>query len=488
MHLLEMSNARPTSKAKDLLPQKVKRGHRFTWRHVLTLILSCVAIVAGTNTDAHDVITRDICIIGGGAAGTYAAIRLGDMNQTVIVIEHKERLGGNTQTFTDPVTGAKADIGVQAWHVLGIVESFFSRFNVPLTIAPIISGSVQFIDFTTGANLNGYPGNQGNVTAALQAYAAQLANYPFLDTGFELPDPVPTDLLMPFGDFVAKYNLSAAMTVLMNYADGLGSFTKYPTLYFMKLVGLSILQGIQTGFYTTARHDNSEIYRNAQAALLATDSLLLNSHVVATNRGDNGGLVKVVVSTPSGHRVIEAKKILFAIQPTQENLRNFDINSEELSLFKQFSATGYYTGLLRNTGVPANAGTVLNRGFNTAYDIPMLPNTYSTYPSTIPGLQHVFYGSDTILPIDQVRDNIITTMQRIFPNATATSSPEFAVFSSHSPFMFTVSSSAIRAGFYRKLNNLQGYRNMYYSGAAFQTQDSSLIWQHIEELLPRVVT
>ncbi|KIM79564.1 hypothetical protein PILCRDRAFT_74371 [Piloderma croceum F 1598] len=451
-------------------------------------MLGCIAAVAGANPAHNDhVITRDICVIGGGAAGTYAAVRLGDMNQSVIVIEHKDRLGGNTQTFTDPITGAKADIGVQVWHVLDIVKNFFSRFNVPLTTTQTTASSVEFIDFTNGAKLKGYPGNQGNLTVALQAYAAQLAKYPFLDAGFDLPDPVPTDLLMPFGDFVAKYNLSAAMTVLPDFAAGLGTLTKYPTLYFMKVAGLTILQSIQTGFYTTAHHDNSEIYQNAQAALLAADSLLLNSHIVATERGNNGGPVKLVVSTPSGHRVIQAKKIIFAIPPTLENLHNFDIDSEERHLFEQFSTTGYYTGLLRNSGVPANAGTITDRGLHTTFHVPKLPNIFSTYASAILGLQQVFYGSDTVLPIDQVKHSIITTMQQIFPNATATVPPVFAVFSSHSPFVFMVPSSAIKAGFYRKLSNLQGHRHMFYAGAAFQTQDSSLIWQFIEGLLPHVV-
>jgi hypothetical protein len=451
-------------------------------------VFSCIAAVAGANPthNTYDVITRDIVVIGGGAAGTYAAIRLGDMKQNVMVIERRDRLGGNTETFADPVTGTNAEIGVEVWHITNIVKTFFSRFNVPLTVAIPSLAHAQYIDFTTGTPLNDYPGIPSNVTtAAIQAYAAQLAKYPFLDAGFDLPDPVPADLLMPFGDFVEKYNLSAAMPILMNYPHGLGSFTKYPTLYVMKLVSRSVIQALQTGFYTTARHDNSELYRNAQAALLATDSLLLNSHVISTDRDDDDGLVQLVVWTPSGHKVINAKKILFAIPPTPANLLNFDINAQERSLFEQFSTTGYYSGLLRNINIPANMAFTINRGVNTTYHIPTLPSIYLSAASTIPGLQHVFYGSDTILPDDQVREDIITTMQRLFPNATAP--PEFAVLATHSPFMFTVSSSAIEAGFYRNLSKLQGYRHMYYSGAAFQTQDSSLIWQYTEALLPDVV-
>lgn len=465
-------------------------GHALAFIILSTAALAVVAASEIFNQrNDHDTITRNICIIGGGASGTYAAVRLGDMNQSVIVIERKDRLGGNTQTFTDPITGTKADIGVEFWHNTTVVKNFFSRFDVPL--APFLfstQGTVEYIDFTTGARLNnGYPGNQGNVTAALQAYAAQLTKYPFLDDGFNLPNPVPNDLLIPFSDFVAKYNLSAAMTVLMDFAEGLGNLAKCPTLYVMKLLGLSALDGIANGFLTTAHHDNSEIYRNVQSTLLASNSLLLKSHVVSTDRRDESGLVRLTVSTPEGLKTIEAEKILYAIPPTLENLHNFDIDSEERSVFEQFNATGYYTGLIRNGPDIANI-TLLDRGLNTPFHFPTLPTIYSFHASIIPGLQHVFYGSDTILPVDQVMGDINSTIHRIVPNASATAPLEFAVFSGHTPFLSTVPSRAIEMGFYEHFNNLQGYRHMYYTGAILQTQDSSLIWQSVETLLPQVAT
>src|ERR1700692_3090005 len=102
---LKFFNPRSTS----IPPSEIKRGRRFAWRHALVFVFSCIAAVAGANPThnnhhAYDVITRDIVVIGGGAAGTYAAIRLGDMKQNVMVIERHDRLGGNTETFADPVT------------------------------------------------------------------------------------------------------------------------------------------------------------------------------------------------------------------------------------------------------------------------------------------------------------------------------------------------------------------------------------------------
>jgi len=45
------------------------------------------------------VISQDISIVGGGSAGTYAAVRLQTLGKTVTLIEKTERLGGNTQTY-----------------------------------------------------------------------------------------------------------------------------------------------------------------------------------------------------------------------------------------------------------------------------------------------------------------------------------------------------------------------------------------------------
>lgn len=40
-----------------------------------------------------DIITKDVAIIGGGASGTYAAVRLReDLNVSIVVIEAQDRL------------------------------------------------------------------------------------------------------------------------------------------------------------------------------------------------------------------------------------------------------------------------------------------------------------------------------------------------------------------------------------------------------------
>lgn len=40
-------------------------------------------------------IEKDVCIIGGGASGTYAAVRLQQMGVSVALVEKERKLGGS---------------------------------------------------------------------------------------------------------------------------------------------------------------------------------------------------------------------------------------------------------------------------------------------------------------------------------------------------------------------------------------------------------
>ena len=453
---------------------------------LLVFLALCVSIFPTTClAKGKDIVSRDICIVGGGSAGTYAAIRLLDMNKTVIVVERKDRLGGNTETFIDPVTGAPIDIGVVIWHNNSLVTDYFARLNVPLTSVSVTSSPfvTEFADFTTGEMI---PASvPPDPTTALQAYVAQLLQYPYLDNGFTLPNPVPSDLLLPFGDFVAKYNLSAIVNLILELAQGIGNLLEVPTIYVMKYIGLSVIQGVETAFLTTASHDNSQLYQSAQAVLTAVDALLLNSQVVSTRRC--GSDVQIEVSTPTGNKHIKCEKIVLCIPPSIENYVHFDFNETELALFRQFSKTGYYTGLIRNSGIPDDT-SVENVGATTQFNVPILPGIYSFDATGVPGLHQVLYASPTPLPVEQVKQDILDTLKRLQAAGTVeTSKPEFAVFSSHTPFQFTVSTGKIAEGFYGKLNAIQGQRRLFFTGAAFEAEDSSLIWQFTEGLLPSIL-
>ena len=44
-------------------------------------------IQVDTDISPQNTLTIDVCVIGGGAAGTYSAIKSKDLNKTVVVVE-----------------------------------------------------------------------------------------------------------------------------------------------------------------------------------------------------------------------------------------------------------------------------------------------------------------------------------------------------------------------------------------------------------------
>ncbi len=442
------------------------------------------AQAAGPSTSADfagaPVMRRDVAVIGGGSAGTYAAVRLGDLGRSVAVVETKDRLGGHTETYHDPATGGTVDIGVIVFEDEPHVRAYFDRFGIGLTpIGGSLGGSTSYVDFRTGKAVPFTP----PVPSAIGAYYGLISQYGPIDTVINLPRPVPADLVRPFSEFVAKYDLGSVVKLVFNYGQGIGNVLDLPALYAVNTFGQGVVRNILGGsFLTTAVHDNSLLYERATAALGA--DVLLNSQVRLVNRTAAG--VTVGVTTPSGPMVISAKKLLVTIPPLLSNFAGYHLDPTEASVFAHFISGAYYTGVVRLSGLPDGVG-LENAAATTPYHLPPLPGLYGVSPTGLPGLYNVKYGSPSPLPEEQVRRDIRTQIERV---ARAGTYPvvfhNLEVFSSHTPFELHVPPQAIQAGFYARLNALQGRNSTYYSGAAWHSHNSTRIWAGLETLLPKI--
>ena len=427
------------------------------------------------------VIERDVCVIGGGSSGTYTAVRLTDLGQSVVVVEKKDRLGGHCETYTDPATGLTTDIGVVVFHDLPIVRNYFGRFSVPLvTVDEGAAPSPVYADFRTGEVVSGYT---APVPTALEAYFGILEQYPYLAGGYDLPDPVPAELLQPWGDFVAANDLGSIVQIVAEYAQGFANLLETPTVYILKYFSLQVVQDIFTGgFLSTPNHDNSALYEAATGFLGA--DVLLNTSVVAGERGTDG--VELYAVGPQGPVTIRAGKLVITVPPLPWLLEAFGLDATEFGLFSRFRQGNYSTGLVRLPGVPDGI-SVLNTGADTQYNLPPLPALYALSPSSVPGLFDVKFGSGIPLPDAVVREQILESLNRLQAAGTIPpTTPVFVDYSNHSPYELTVSAADVAAGFYTKLYGLQGHRNTFWNGAAFQAHDSTLLWQYTETLLPQI--
>jgi hypothetical protein len=427
------------------------------------------------------VIRRDVCVLGGGSAGTYAAVRLGDLGRSVVVIEAKDRLGGHTETYHDPATGGTIDIGVVVLEDEPVVRKHFGRFGVELTslAGGGDGGTTAYVDFRTGKPVDYTP----VAPAALPAYLQEISRFGPIDTVPDLPDPVPAELVAPFGDFVEKHNLQSIVPLAFAYGQGIGDLLGLPAFYAINLFGQGVAGKLLGGGYvTTAAGNNSLLYERATEYL--GDNVLLSTRAVRIERTRSG--VRVLTDGPQGPQLIEARKLVVTVPPLVRNLGALDLDGTERSLLGKFTSGAYYTAVVRLSGLPAGVG-LSNVAAETPYNLPPLPGLYMVGPSPIPGLYNVKYGSLSPLPDAVVRREIEAGIARVAKAGTYPVKFEgFAVYSGHVPFELHVGARDIAGGFYKRLNALQGRNNTYWSGAAWHSHNSARIWVGLETLLDRM--
>ncbi|KAI3393142.1 hypothetical protein diail_4666 [Diaporthe ilicicola] len=460
----------------------------------LALATGMALAAAGTSGNC----TRDIAIIGGGASGTYAAIRLQQMGYTVALIEKQPRLGGHVNTFHDTITGNVFDFGVMQYQNVSVVSDFFASLNVPLSSLSGSKTSRVYANFQTDGKSVEVPStvpwaNQTALQLALQQYMKIVAQYAYLDNGFELPDPVPEDLLLPWGNFLDKHELGAISDMSFIYMQGLGNILAQRTLYVMKYFSLSLVrQFVGTGngvVAVPATGGGNQVLYDAAVGKLGKDAHL-SSTVSSIRRKDCG--VTVSIRTPNGTEAIRARKLLIAIQPTLSNLQSLgiDLDDHEKNLFGTFNNSYTSVGVLKVSGLPAST-LFSNVDLDAPFAIPAQPASYTLRTiAENSSLSTVYFGSPKHLSDEAIKNLILEELTRITTGNgyNISGTPTFAAFENHSPYQLTVSNEAIKDRFYDKVNALQGQRNTWWSGAAWTSQDSTAIWNWTEHtLLPKIV-
>ncbi|EUC27987.1 hypothetical protein COCCADRAFT_30654 [Bipolaris zeicola 26-R-13] len=428
----------------------------------------------------EQVVETDVVIIGAGGAGCYSAIQLKDAGKRVVVIESKDRAGGHTETFIDPETNRPIDFGVKLYHDEPLVHQWFARFGLSTAPTSLSRANAQNIDFRTGRVLQGLPAaNQAAIGAAIQRYAAVISQWPQLDAGFYLPDPIPEDLLLPFGQFAQKYNISDAVQTIFLLTSAFGDLAEIPTVQVIRTFSLSLVKTMQN-FQTSSVMDNSLLFQRLTDELLADNSLLLSSTVIKTARvSKTDGRVRVLVQTPQGPRLVIAKKILITAPPTPDILAPLDTSGDELKLFTQFTSVNYFTTIVKNA-FPGRS--VVNLALDRPFAIPQMPAILNIEPTANPTYNQIFYGTKfgQSITLDQAKAAILADINRYrAANGITGPDPEIIVASAHNPFNLMVGPEATRNGFYKKLYGLQGKRNTFWASATFRAHDSSALWAYI---------
>lgn len=440
--------------------------------------------------DSVQVVERDVVVIGGGSSGAFAAVKLKRMGKSVAVVERREAFGGHTSTYRVPGTNTTIDFGVQGYGDEEVIRNHFASFDIQLESHPISEtsmGTPNYVDFRDGETVEGF-----NSSINLGAFREQSVKYPYLYYSTRLPDPVPEDLLLPFRDFLTKHGLEDAAYGFYYNLEGFGDLLETPALYALRYLNREYLAALDPGFrgaLVTARHYNQELYVASQR--LIGDDAFVGSYVVEASRSEKG--VSVTAKTPDGVVEIRAAKLLVTMPLLDENMEPLALDEEEWDLFRSFEATGWYVGLIRAEGLPEGFAYQNTRA-DTEANLPELPALYQMSPTTVAGVYLVRYGSVTRLDDDFVKGDMLETFERVRgavvgddeEEAEGLEPVELLAYSSHWPFNLRVSAGDVAGGFYSRLDDLQGHRSTWYTGAAVISHSTGALWNFTDYLVDRM--
>ncbi|KAI1342496.1 hypothetical protein F5Y15DRAFT_413002 [Xylariaceae sp. FL0016] len=448
---------------------------------VSTLLVVCYA---------QDTITRDVAVIGGGASGTYAAIALRDANFTVAVVEKSQQLGGHTHTYTDPSSGKPVDYGVSGLGNTDTAKDYLARLGITTTVADYGVGNFSFFDFESGEHNPFYV--MQDPTAALKRFVGQLAQYPYLNISYDLPEDVPDDLLIPFGDFIQKHDLGDAFLPLNLWAMGFGDILEIPSLYILQRFNGGLIRAITgNGLLFPSDFNISSIYDRA-AQILGDDVFFGSSISAATRDADPDGHINLTVDTGACEKTLKVKRLIVTIPPLIGNdyLGPFDLDTTEKNVFSKFKYFQYFAAAVREPAIPAGLSiqNVSPGNMSTPYFYPDFPSAYYFFKTPAPDVYITAYGGleNGNLTEDEARQAIEDAMQRLRNggdyNTTTTEPFELVAFANHSPHQLHVCVDDIKAGFYKDLYALQGHLNTWWTGAAFVAHDSEKLWEYTAEV------
>ncbi|TPX12283.1 uncharacterized protein E0L32_006930 [Thyridium curvatum] len=469
---------------------------------LVAALLSCGVAAAPPNC-CTKTIHRDVVVVGGGAAGAHAGVWLRDHGKSVLLIEKNDRLGGHTADYTDPVTGKVINVGVQAWMQYKDAFDFPKRMNVST------SGSMQFatlnyhyVDMKTGKPVEGWvsPGPD-TLYPALQRYLTALEKYEdmVLPGFFNFPKKgadIPEDLLMPFGEFALKYNMSAAVPQIWDStAQGLADTMHVPALWVFQASGVPMVRALlgQGAAAVPASGPLFELFE-AVAKFLGGD-VLYSSTVVSASRSP--GKVTLRVRSGSGELTcVQAKRLVVAMEPTPENMAPFALDDAERAVFDKIEYSTVYAGILRHPSLKSG------QAYTNRSPLPGSTN-YTVFPTAaqlgrmdwVGGTEDLFQFTAVGTEAD-TEESMKALIARSIDNlieAGTLARPEggrgltFSIFANHGKMHARVSADELRAGFVQQQYALQGRRSTYYTGAAFSAGFSTVLWVYNDVLLPKVI-
>lgn len=409
----------------------------------------------------------------------YAADRFREHGNTIAVLERTGRVGGHAETYRD---GLKFyNIGVRVYRGTPLLRRVFAKYGVALERVNNHLPN-RYFDSRTGERSAYEIPPPGVILESILRYIFLLrTRYNFIHKpGFQLPNPIPEDLLMPFGKWLEAHGLETKYAPMTHYLQGMGSVSRITTLYALKNLRAHIAEAVLFNSFVTPTTGVEHLYQ------LMAERFGRDLHLQAALRSvvrAPGRPIEVVADSPAGTLHITCDRLLVCCPPLLENLAPFDLAPAEKDLFSRFKYRQYSTAIATVDGIPTD--TIHSNVAADPVNDDIHPAIYTIFPTPFPGRYNVLYGSDVGLPEETIKANMERDINKLNfgPGRTPVVFKRFDCFRSHFPYDLHVEPADIRANFHDKLNALQGQLNTWYLGAAMDTHDTAAVWAHAEQTI-----
>ncbi|KAK0638488.1 hypothetical protein B0T16DRAFT_337098 [Cercophora newfieldiana] len=477
---------------------------------IFSALLAAVSLVVAappppaalpTSVATSEVIV-DVAVVGAGASGGYAAIRLKeDLGKTIAVIEKGAKLGGHVSTYDDPVAGRGFDFGVQTFNDYGPAAAFFDRLGIPYSENPRAGLTDRYVDFNTGSNVSFVPAAfSPNTLGALETFLQVVEPWEELLLpgywDFPSPENIPEDLLLPFGEFVVKHGIQDCVNLVFRVTGmGTGDMKNRLTMYVLSAFGPPMIRaflGIDSIFTPNSRR-NIEVYEKIQARL-ASD-LLLDSTVVQTTRNTTGHILWVKNQSTGTYTLVRAAKLLIAIEPTPENMAPFSLDAEEEAVFSKLEHQRVHAGIVTHPQLPIGISLVNTPSSAAPSNFLELPK-----PNFNARFDHMGAGSNNWRVLMVGDDNFDTCkaqalVKKNFRDMRAQGTLpaggpvdlEIKAWADHGAMHMHFGAEEVREGFIQRLYALQGRTQTWWTGGAFSHQFQTVLWAFDDVLLGRML-
>ena len=317
---------------------------------------------------------------------------------------------------------------------------------------------------------------------------------------FPKGDKIPEDLLMPIGDFVKKYDMEALLPRIWGLTGGgvgsSGTFPEIITINIMKVFIPSIAKTLIGSPRYQPVNTNQELYDKIANHL--GDDVLLDTKVIKSERNDNGVQLVVQQKGEDGkEKLIIAKRLLLAIQPTRENMQPFDLNDKESEIWSKPEYGHSWLMVASHSKLPEGTALV-NRNASVLED-PLYSYVNAPYTTRFQhyGAPSKAYwvpvgGNDYAnFDLEAARQTAQGAMERMAKEGVLPDlkGEQLVVLDSsdHGAVGFGVSADDIRGGWMADVYELQGKRSTWYTGGAVATDFTTTLWKFNDDLLPRII-